>query len=66
MDVAVMVQIFNHAPIHDPIDNKTEVDGSVMLNGINDELTLAARLLLATLFLVFGWRKLRDYSGTIS
>ena len=37
-----------------------------MTNGINDELILAARLLLATLFLIFGWRKLRDYSGTVS
>jgi putative oxidoreductase len=37
-----------------------------MTNGINDELTLAARLLLATLFLIFGCRKLRDYSGTVS
>ncbi|MCP3711404.1 DoxX family protein [Paraburkholderia sp. CNPSo 3274] len=37
-----------------------------MINGINDELTLVARLLLATLFLIFGWRKLRDYSGTVS
>ena len=32
-----------------------------MMNGINDELLLAARLLLATLFLIFGWRKLRDF-----
>ena len=37
-----------------------------MTNGINDELILAARLLLATLFLIFGWRKLRDYSGMVS
>jgi len=37
-----------------------------MIDGINDELILAARLLLATLFLIFGWRKLRDYSGTVS
>jgi putative oxidoreductase len=37
-----------------------------MMNGINDELILAARVLLATLFLIFGWRKLRDYSGTVS
>ena len=37
-----------------------------MRNGINDEIILAARLLLATLFLIFGWRKLRDYSGTVS
>ena len=41
-------------------------EGSVMINGINDELILAARLLLATLFLIFGWRKLRDFSGTVS
>src|ERR1700723_4784674 len=39
-------------------------EGRLMINGINDELTLAARLLLATLFLIFGYRKLRDYSGT--
>jgi putative oxidoreductase len=37
-----------------------------MINGINDELTLAARILLATLFLIFGYRKLKDYSGTVS
>ena len=36
------------------------------LNGINDEIILAARLVLAILFLIFGWRKLRDYSGTVS
>jgi len=33
---------------------------------ISDDLVLAARLLLATLFLIFGWRKLRDYSGTVN
>ena len=37
-----------------------------MMNHINEEVILAARLLLATLFLIFGWRKLRDYSGTVS
>ena len=37
-----------------------------MTNGIHDELTLVARLLLATLFLIFGWRKLKDLSGTVS
>jgi putative oxidoreductase len=37
-----------------------------MTNGLNDELILAARLLLATLFLIFGWRKLKDYPGTVS
>jgi putative oxidoreductase len=37
-----------------------------MTNGINDEVILAARLLLSTLFLIFGWRKLRDYSGRVS
>jgi len=37
-----------------------------MMNGINHELILAARLLLATLFLIFGWRKLRDFPGTVN
>ena len=37
-----------------------------MIAGINDELILAARLLLATLFLIFGCRKLRDYPGTVA
>jgi putative oxidoreductase len=37
-----------------------------MMNNFNDELILAARLLLATLFSIFGWRKLRDFSGTVS
>jgi putative oxidoreductase len=36
-----------------------------MTNGITDVVILAARLLLTTLFLIFGWRKLRDYSGTV-
>ncbi len=36
-----------------------------MITGINDELILAARLLLATLFLIFGLRKVKDYSGTV-
>jgi putative oxidoreductase len=37
-----------------------------MINDANDEFILVARLLLATLFLIFGYRKLRDYSGTVS
>jgi putative oxidoreductase len=37
-----------------------------MMNGIGDAVVLAARILLAALFLIFGWRKLRDYSGTVS
>ena len=36
------------------------------MNDVNNGVILAARLLLATLFLIFGWRKLRDYSGTVS
>ena len=40
--------------------------GSVVINDINDEVILAARVFLATLFLIFGWRKLRDYTGTVS
>jgi putative oxidoreductase len=37
-----------------------------VINNINDEFILAARLLLATLFLIFGWRKLKDNPGTVS
>jgi putative oxidoreductase len=37
-----------------------------MINDINDGFILAARLLITTLFLIFGWRKLRDHSGTVS
>jgi putative oxidoreductase len=37
-----------------------------MENHINDGVILAARLVLAALFLIFGWRKLTDYSGTVS
>jgi putative oxidoreductase len=37
-----------------------------MAYGITDGVILAARLLLAALYLIFGWRKLVDYSGTVS
>jgi putative oxidoreductase len=37
-----------------------------MANGSTDAVILAARLLLAALFLIFGWRKLMDYPGTVS
>ena len=37
-----------------------------MISGFNNEIILAARLLLATLFLIFGWRKVRDLSGTFN
>lgn len=30
-----------------------------------DEILLAARILLVLLFLVFGWDKITDYSGTV-
>lgn len=33
---------------------------------IKDEIILIARFLLALLFLIFGWGKLGDYSGTIT
>lgn len=33
---------------------------------MSDVLIFAARVLLATLFLIFGWRKLMDFSGTVS
>lgn len=44
---------------------RREIVGSLMINNINDEIILVARLFLATLFLIFGWRKLRDYPGTV-
>jgi putative oxidoreductase len=37
----------------------------VMVSQGNDHIILLARIFLATLFLIFGWRKLRDYSGTV-
>jgi putative oxidoreductase len=37
-----------------------------MAYGITDGVILVARLLLAALFLIFGWRKLVDYTGTVS
>lgn len=37
-----------------------------MINGIEDAVILAARFFLAALFLIFGWRKVKDYSGTVS
>lgn len=33
---------------------------------IRDEVLLISRILLAMLFLVFGWGKLTDYSGTVA
>ncbi len=36
-----------------------------MTSDISDEVIIAARLLLAALFLIFGWRKLRDYPGPV-
>jgi putative oxidoreductase len=37
-----------------------------MTTPLADAVILAARLFLAALFLIFGWRKLRDFSGTVS
>jgi len=34
--------------------------------GIDDGVMLAARLFLAALYLIFGRRKLTDFSGTVS
>lgn len=36
------------------------------MSGVDDGIILVARLFLAALFLIFGWRKLLDYSGTVS
>ncbi len=38
--------------------NQSEVKGT-------DAILLAARVLLALLFLIFGWQKLLNYSGTV-
>ena len=32
---------------------------------INDVIILAARVFLAALFVIFGWRKVMDYPGTV-
>lgn len=37
-----------------------------MMNGTDAVVIFAARLFLAALFLIFGWRKLVDYPGTVS
>jgi putative oxidoreductase len=37
-----------------------------MTSGISNEFILAARLMLAALFLIFGYRKLTDFAGTVS
>ena len=37
-----------------------------MENVLNDAVILAARVCLAALFLIFGWRKLKDRPGTVS
>jgi putative oxidoreductase len=33
---------------------------------VRDKVFLVARILLALLFLTFGWSKLTDYSGTVA
>lgn len=35
------------------------------MNHVDDAIILAARVFLAALFVIFGWRKLQDYSGTV-
>jgi putative oxidoreductase len=37
-----------------------------MMSDLDDAVILAARLFLAALFLIFGWRKIRDWPGTVS
>jgi putative oxidoreductase len=45
---------------------RKQSEARVMQIDINNEVILAARVLLAALYLIFGWRKLTDYSGTVS
>jgi putative oxidoreductase len=35
------------------------------MSHVNDAVTLLARLFLSALYLIFGWRKLKDFSGTV-
>ena len=37
-----------------------------MPHPLDDAVILVARLFLAPLYLIFGWRKLRDYAGTVA
>jgi len=37
-----------------------------MISNVDNAVILVARLFLAPLFLIFGYRKLRDFSGTVS
>ena len=37
-----------------------------MMSELSDWALVVARIFLATLFLIFGWRKVRDLSGTVS
>jgi putative oxidoreductase len=37
-----------------------------MASELHDRVILTARLFLAPLFLIFGWRKLRDFAGTVA
>ncbi|HEX4105086.1 MAG TPA: DoxX family protein [Rhizomicrobium sp.] len=37
-----------------------------MAGDIDDGIILFARLFLAALFLIFGWRKVQDFSGTVN
>jgi hypothetical protein len=36
-----------------------------MENDVHNEVILVARLFLTALFLIFDWRKLTDYTGTV-
>lgn len=40
--------------------------GIIMTTTINDELILFARIFLTMLFVIFGWRKVRDFPGTVN
>jgi putative oxidoreductase len=64
--IATGIALFLKISYDQSLTTKIGRERSVMMNAISDELILVARLLLATLFLIFGWRKVRDYSGTVS
>jgi putative oxidoreductase len=39
---------------------------AVLMSRVDGAVILVARVFLATLFLIFGWRKVRDFSGTVA
>jgi putative oxidoreductase len=54
------------SPVRSFKGETTGSESNLMAIGIDDLIILLARLFLVALFLIFGWRKLKDYPGTVS